>query len=109
MDLGPFSVSLSVKDVAVSRRFYEMLGFRVLDGAEEQNWLLRENAGVKLGLFQGMFEGNILTWNPADVRTIQARLKEHGVELLHEAEDGEGPAHVTLKDPDGNPILLDQF
>jgi catechol 2,3-dioxygenase-like lactoylglutathione lyase family enzyme len=109
MDLGQFSVSLSVKDLAASREFYELLGFAVLHGDEEQGWLVLDNAGVKIGLFKGMFEGNILTWNPPDVRAVQARLKENGVELFHEADGEEGPAHITVKDPDGNPLLFDQF
>ena len=122
MELGAFSVSLSVRDLAVSRAFYEGLGFEVTGGSEEQNYLILVNGAAIIGLFQGMFERNILTFNPGlgqdtkplegftDVREIQRKLKESGMELTEEADEGtSGPAHITLVDPDGNPILIDQF
>ena len=123
MELGAFSVSLTVKDLAISRSFYEKLGFEVTGGAEEHNYLILVNGGTVIGLFQGMFEKNILTFNPGiagpdlepleeftDVREIQRALKEAGVELTEEAEEGKtGPAHIAFLDPDGNPILIDQF
>ena len=110
MELGPFSVSLAVKDLKASKEFYQRLGFRILDGKEEQNWLVLENGSAKIGLFQGMFEQNVLTFNPKDVRGIQKALKASGVAFTKEAdENGSGPAHSVVKDPDGNVILLDQF
>ena len=123
MDLGAFSVSLTVKDLAVSRAFYEKLGFEVTGGAQEHNYLILVNRGTVIGLFQGMFEKNILTFNPGlggagmeqledftDVREIQRALMSDGVELTEEADEStSGPAHITFLDPDGNPILIDQF
>ncbi len=123
MDLGAFSVSLTVKDLAVSKEFYEKLGFEVTGGAVEHNYLILVNRGTVIGLFQGMFDKNILTFNPGlggpdmtqleeftDVREIQRALKEGGVELTEEVEEGtSGPAHIAFLDPDGNPILIDQF
>ena len=120
-NLGYFSVSLSVSDLAVSQAFYEQLGFEALGGGE--GWMMMGQGGAIIGLFEGMFEGNILTFNPPDVRAVQARLAERGVEteLLHEMPEGhdpavalpadsdEGPAHIVLEDPDGNSILIDQF
>ena len=121
MDLGTFSVSLSVKDLATSRDFYEKLGFTVLNDASEQNYLILRNGECTLGLFQGMFEGNILTFNPGwdhdaqelddfeDVREIQDGLRAAGVELLNEADpNSSGPENIMLTDPDGNVILIDQ-
>lgn len=121
LPLGNFSVSLAVKDIAASRAFYEKLGFTVMGGEQEQNWLILRNGPAIIGLFQGMFERNLLTFNPGwdadgatlpdftDVREIQRRLKAAGVELTTEAdESGSGPAHFTVVDPDGNPILVDQ-
>lgn len=122
MDLGTFSVSLAVNDLAVSREFYEKLGFEVTGGAEEHNYLILANQGTFIGLFQGMFDKNILTFNPGlgtdlepmerftDVREIQRRLKKAGIELTEEADEStSGPAHIAFLDPDGNPILIDQF
>lgn len=110
MNLGAFSVSLAVKDIAPSRRFYEALGFTKLDGDESQRWLILKNGDAKIGLFQGMFENNILTFHPSDVRAIQKEIKSQGIALQLEADEStEGPAHATLLDPDGNAILLDQF
>lgn len=121
MDLGAFSVSLSVKDMAASRAFYEALGFTHLDGDAEQGCLILHNGSTVIGLFHGMFEGNLLTFNPGwdssgknvdpftDVRQIQMRLRESGIGLDSEADEStEGPAHVKFTDPDGNQILIDQ-
>ncbi len=121
MELGTFSVSLAVKDLEASRRFYEKLGFSVFHGDAGQGWLIMKHGTQVIGLFQGMFERNILTFNPGwdsdarpldeftDVRELQRRLKAQGVELTSEAdESGSGPASFTLVDPDGNPILVDQ-
>ncbi|MGB7999556.1 MAG: VOC family protein [Anaerobacillus sp.] len=121
MKLGAFSVNLSVKDIHTSKDFYEHLGFQVLGGDISQNWLIMKNGSTVIGLFQGMFEKNILTFNPGwnenaenldsftDVRSLQKQLKEKGVTLLSEAdESSEGPASFTIEDPDGNPILVDQ-
>lgn len=121
MQLGAFSVSLAVKDIAASRAFYEKFGFQVFDGDQSKNWLMMKNGGAVIGLFQGMFEKNILTFNPGwdhdaqklpaftDVRELQRELKEQGVKLVAEA-DGQttGPAHFVAEDPDGNTILVDQ-
>lgn len=121
MDLGAFSVSLAVKDLEASKAFYEALGFTPFGGNAEQNWLILKNGDHIIGLFQGMFEKNILTFNPGwdqnasetekftDVRDIQAELKKRGIELSSEADAStSGPASVTLNDPDGNQILIDQ-
>ena len=121
MNLGAFSVSLSVKDIKISKSFYENLGFNVFGGDETQNWLIMKNGDHTVGLFQGMFEGNIMTFNPgwdqnaqpldsfADVREIQQALKAQGVEIVDEADESStGPASFMVIDPDGNLILLDQ-
>ncbi len=121
MQLGNFSVSLSVKDIHASKAFYEKLGFEQVGGNTEQNWVVLKNDTTKIGLFQGMFEKNILTFNPGwtperdvledfeDVRELQAKLKERGVALQTEADEStDGPASFVLVDPDGNPILVDQ-
>lgn len=121
MNLGNFSVSLSVKDIKVSKEFYEALGFSVFHGDIEQNWLILKNETSTIGLFQGMFEKNILTYNPGwdsnaknlesftDIRDIQKQLEAKGLNLERKVEEGTtGPASITLLDPDGNPILLDQ-
>lgn len=121
MKLGAFSISLSVKNLETSRQFYEKLGFEVFAGEAEKNYLILKNGNALVGLFQGMFEGNILTFNPGwdenaqkleefdDVRTIQSHLKSHNVQLEQEAdENSTGPARVILVDPDGNAILIDQ-
>ena len=121
MDLGTFSVSLSVKDLATTRAFYEKLGFSVFHDASEQGYLILRSGDCTIGLFRGMFEGNILTFNPGwdhdaqaldafdDVRDIQAQLKAAGVELLNEADaDSSGPENLMLTDPEGNVILIDQ-
>ncbi|ANX11590.1 glyoxalase [Fictibacillus arsenicus] len=121
MKLGAFSVSLTVKDIHASKEFYEKLGFTALGGNIEQNWLILKNESCVIGLFQGMFEKNILTFNPGwnenaenldsftDVRDLQKELKAKGVKMLTEAdENSEGPASFIVEDPDGNPILFDQ-
>ena len=121
MELGNFSVSLSVKDIAASREFYEKLGFAVFGGDQEQNWLILKNGDVVIGLFQGMFERNMLTFNPGwdgnaqpltsftDVRELQRQLKAQGVELVDQADETtSGPASFIAVDPDGNPVLVDQ-
>jgi len=121
MKLGSFSVSLAVKDIAASRAFYETLGFRQVLGDQAQNWLILRNGETTIGLFQGMFERNKLTFNPGwtsqaeplqefeDVRTLQQRLKASGAPLIAEADESTtGPASLMLIDPDGNPVLIDQ-
>ena len=121
MELGAFSVSLAVKDLEASRDFYAKLGFRVVGGDPSQNWQILRNGGHTIGLFQGMFDKNMLTFNPGwddeaqpvdaftDVRELQRRLKEAGVTLAVEAdESGAGPASFVILDPDGNQILVDQ-
>lgn len=110
MDLGTFSVSLNVEDLDASLEFYQNLGFKVIGGNRDQNWLIIQNGTTTLGLFQAMLEENILSFNPTDVRLIQKELKEKGLLLLKEVdEETTGPGHLILKDPDGNTILLDQF
>ncbi len=121
MDLGAFSISLAVKDIKASRNFYTKLGFTDFAGDISQNWLIMKNGRHLVGLFQGMFDQNILTFNPGwdqdgqalksfmDVRDIQQHLKEQGVSFEQKADDQtEGPAHFVIKDPDGNIIMLDQ-
>jgi catechol 2,3-dioxygenase-like lactoylglutathione lyase family enzyme len=121
MKLGSFSVSLAVKDIAVSRDFYANLGFEEIGGNTDDNWLIIRNGDHVIGLFQGMFDNNMLTFNPGwdqqctdlesftDVRDLQKQLKAAGIEMAAEAdEDTEGPASIMLIDPDGNPILIDQ-
>ena len=109
MKLGTFSISLSVSDINVSLDFYQKLGFQVIGGEIEQNWVILKNNEAIIGLFQGMFEENIMTFNPNDVRSIQKSLKESNVEITTEADETTtGPAHIILKDPDGNTILIDQ-
>lgn len=127
MELGLFSVSLAVQDLAASRAFYEKLGFRVT-GGDEEHYAIMANGTTVIGLFEKMFDKNILTFNPGlqatesmsleegrldsftDVRELQRTLRERGIELIETAdEDSEGAAHITMVDPDGNPILIDQF
>lgn len=121
MQLGAFSISLAVKDIAASRAFYEKLGFAVFGGDQSQNWLILKNGDHIIGLFQGMFEKNILTFNPGwdqnaenldsftDIREIQRRLRAAGVTFASEADETtSGPASFVVIDPDGNPILVDQ-
>lgn len=121
MKLGAFSISLAVKDIKISKTFYEQLGFKVFAGDVEKNYLIMKNGDTLIGLFQGMFEDNLLTFNPGwdqnaqnldsfnDVREIQNHLKSAGVNLLKEADENtSGPEHIMLTDPDGNVILIDQ-
>ena len=121
MDLGTLSISLAVKDLAASRQFYEKFGFKAFAGNASQNWLIMKNGDYAIGLFQGMFEKNILTFNPGwdgnaqkldaftDVRELQRQLKAQGVQLTTEADETTaGPASFIAVDPDGNPILVDQ-
>lgn len=123
MDLGLFSISLTVKDLAASKAFYEKLGFEQTGGDPEANYLIMKNGETVIGLFHGMFEKNILTFNPGltldgkqmesftDVRNLERTLRDRGVEITRGTEEaGElGPAHIVVEDPDGNPILIDQF
>ena len=121
MELGAFSVSLSVEDIKASKTFYEKLGFQVFGGDMAQNWLIMKNGDCTIGLFQGMFEKNILTFNPGwdnnankldsftDVRHLQRELKAQGIKIENEADErSTGPASFIAIDPDGNPILIDQ-
>ncbi len=121
MELGAFSISLAVKDIAASKAFYEKLGFTAFHGDNSQNWLILKNGDHVIGLFQGMFDKNILTFNPGwdssaqaldsftDVRELQRQLKAQGVDLVSEADESTtGPGSLMVIDPDGNPILLDQ-
>ena len=121
MDLGAFSISLAVKDLAKSKAFYGKLGFASHGGSDEQSWTIMKSGNTVIGLFQGMFEKNILTFNPGwdqnaqelerftDVRELQRQLKSAGVVLESEAdEDAAGPGSFVINDPDGNPILIDQ-
>lgn len=121
MQLGAFSVSLAVKDIAASKSFYEKFGFTVFGGDINQNWLILKNGDHVIGLFQGMFPKNILTFNPGwdqnaqklgsftDIRELQRQLKSQGVQLVSEADETtSGPASFFVEDPDGNQILFDQ-
>lgn len=121
MELGVFSISLTVKNIEASRAFYEKFGFQVFGGDASQNWLILKNGDCIIGLFQGMFDKNILTFNPGwdtnarqldkftDVRELQRQLKAQGVTFESEADESTtGPASFVVIDPDGNPILLDQ-
>ena len=119
MQLGAFSISLTVKNLAASKTFYEKLGFET-SGKLEDNWLIMKNDHIIIGLFHGMFTKNMLTFTPGwdqnantlskfeDIRDLQKKLLAEGLKLLSQAEDGTGPASLMLEDPDGNPILLDQ-
>jgi lactoylglutathione lyase len=121
MELGAFSISLAVKDIKLSRAFYEKFGFKIFGGDISQNWLILKNGETVIGLFQGMFERDMLTFNPGwdsnaqelntftDVRELQNQLKAQGLELMAEADESTmGPASFMVMDPDGNPILVDQ-
>ena len=121
MELGAFSISLAVKDIVVSRTFYEKFGFEDFGGDISQNWLIMKNGDTVIGLFQGLFEKNMLTFNPGwdsdaqkletftDARELQRQLKAQGVELVTEADESTtGPASFITVNPDGNPILVDQ-
>lgn len=121
MELGAFSVSLAVQDLEASKSFYEKLGFQIFGGDAAENWLIMKNGDCIIGLFQGMFEKNILTFNPGwdssarrletftDIRDLQRQLKSQGVQFTSEADESTtGPASFIVVDPDGNPILFDQ-
>ncbi len=121
MNLGTFSISLAVEDIQASKSFYEKLGFSVFSGDVSQSWLVMKNENHLIGLFQGMFEKNMLTFNPGwdadanaveeftDVRDLQRKLKEQGVQVENEADESTtGPASFVVVDPDGNPVLIDQ-
>ncbi|WP_066298586.1 VOC family protein [Bacillus sp. FJAT-29937] len=121
MSIGAFSISLTVKDIHASKTFYEKLGFNAFGGNIDQNWLIMKNEDCIIGLFQGMFEKNILTFNPGwdenaeevnpfkDVRVLQEELKEKGINFIQEANlETEGPSSFMIEDPDGNLILVDQ-
>jgi len=119
MPLGNFSISLAVKDIRASKKFYESLGFRASGGDIDQNWLILQNGSATVGLFQGMFPSNIMTFNPGwgpnaealdaflDIRDIQSRVEGAGIKLLTRAE-GSGPASFVIVDPDGNTVMFDQ-
>ena len=121
MNLGAFSVSLAVKDIHASKAFYEKLGFEIMGGDIDQGWLILKNAQHIIGLFQGMFEKNMLTFNPGwdqsannldeftDIRALRDQLREQGVSILNDDTSGDsGPGNLVLEDPDGNPVLIDQ-
>lgn len=121
MELGAFSISLSVNDIDVPRAFYQKLGFGVVGGDQKQGWLILRNSSQTIGLFQGMFEKNMLTFNPGwdnhgnstetftDVRKIQQSLKSKGIDFVSEVDENtSGPGSFMMQDPDGNPILIDQ-
>ena len=121
MDLGTFSISLDVKDIQISKEFYQKLGFEIMGDNQDQHWLILKNGTTVIGLFQGMFEKNILTFNPGwdhnannlehftDIRDLQKKLKARGISLSQGADEASiGPASFTLTDPDGNSILIDQ-
>ena len=121
MELGNFSVSLTVKDIKASKAFYEKLDFKEVGGKLEENWIVLQNGNARIGLFQGMFDKNIMTFNPGwskdrdtledfqDVRELQRTLKERGITMAPEADEmTEGPAHFMVTDPDGNTLLFDQ-
>jgi predicted enzyme related to lactoylglutathione lyase len=121
MDLGNFSVSLTVKDIKAAKAFYEKLDFKEVGGKLEQNWIVLQNGNAKIGLFQGMFDKNLMTFNPGwtpdkqtlkdfqDVRELQRTLKARGITMATEADETtQGPAHFTVTDPDGNTLLFDQ-
>jgi predicted enzyme related to lactoylglutathione lyase len=121
MELGAFSVSLAVQDIGASKTFYEKIGFSVFAGDISQNWLIMKNGDHAIGLFQGMFDKNTMTFNPGwdsnaqtldsftDVRELQRRLKDRGIVFSREADESStGPASFVIEDPDGNPILVDQ-
>ncbi len=120
MNLGAFSISLGVKDLAKSRAFYQALGFTAFAGTEEHNYLIMKNGETLVGLFQGMFEGAMLTFNPGwdqsagevnpftDIREIKENLRQAGLEITQEQGDATGPASFVVTDPDGFPVLIDQ-
>ena len=111
MNLGTFSMSLKVKNIVDSKQFYESLGFESMQGcgSVEDKWLIMKQGSTMIGLFEGMLESNILTFNPEDVRAIESHLQQQGIAIDTPTSSDEGPAHLILRDPDGNVIMLDQF
>ena len=108
MDLGNFSLSLTVKDLDASLGFYRAFGFEPIAGDPSQRWVILKNGDAKIGLFQGMFDENLITFNPPDARALQAVMQAAGHELVRETDPGDGPTHFVVRDPDGNAILVDQ-
>jgi catechol 2,3-dioxygenase-like lactoylglutathione lyase family enzyme len=110
IDLGTFSLSLNVKDIEKSYDFYKKLGFKSIDGAVEQKWLVLKNGTTKIGLFQGMFTKNMITFNPEDARTLHKELQSQEVNINFSSglDSQKGPASFSITDPDGNPVLIDQ-
>lgn len=110
MELGQFSISLTVKDIAKSKNFYEALGFKAHPecGSIADKWLILQKDTVVIGLFEGMFDSNILTFNPTDVRSIEKNLRDNGITIDTSTQGTSGPTHCILKDPDGNTIMFDQ-
>lgn len=108
MELGRFSVSLNVKDIEISKQFYQSLGFEVVAGDQSQNWLVLQNGEARIGLFQKMLEQNILTFNPKDIKPIHKKLDEMGVDYSRQMGGEDYPKMALFKDPDGNEILIDQ-
>ncbi|GEA10734.1 VOC family protein [Alteromonas sp. KUL49] len=111
MELGLFSLSLAVRDIVESKKFYETLGFNAMPscGSVEEKWVIMKHGQTMIGLFEGMFEDNILTFNPSDVRAVEAHLKDNGIEIEVPVKGESGSGHCIVKDPDGNTIMLDQF
>ena len=111
MELGKFCLSLTVKDIAISKDFYETMGFEQVSGcgSVQDKWLIMQNGDTMIGLFQDMFDKNIMTFNPTDVRGFQAHLQQAGISLDKTASGDSGPAHIMFRDPDGNLIMLEQY
>lgn len=111
MDLGHFSVSLNVKDIVKSKVFYENLGFKAHEGcgSVEDKWLIMQSGAAIIGLFEGMIDNNMLTFNPQDARAIQAQAQAQGIAIDNPVESGSGPCHFFITDPDGNKLMFDQF
>ncbi len=107
MDVGTFTISVAVKDLAAARAFYETLGFTVFDG-DEESWVMMANGGAKIGLFEGMFESNIITFNPPDARAIEAAVVGAGYEIASPTDGENGPTNFLVIDPDGNTVMFDQ-
>lgn len=110
MELGQFSVSLNVQNISTSKAFYQVLGFEAIEGcgSVEDKWLIMQNGATTIGLFEGMFEHNILTFNPGDVRNIEKQLLKNGIVVDSQTQGNTGPTHCMLKDPDGNILMFDQ-
>ncbi len=107
MDLGTFSISLAVKDLHAARTFYEAIGFSLMDG-DEQSWVMLQNGSAKIGLFQDMFEANVVTFNPPDARVIESAVVAAGYKPMSSTEGDAGPTHFLVLDPDGNTVMFDQ-